>query len=174
MANTANIHGRTARMLHWSTAGILLYGYIRNAEVTNALNDPEAMTREVWFAIALGVLFAARFVWMEFFNGGASRLPEHAPRWEHVLSRFAHYAIYVGVAAIILTGLGIAFFATGASLMLTIMTGLHEFATGATALLIFAHIAGALWHKIIRRDGVWESMGSSVPKPNFRLWNKTS
>ncbi len=174
MTNKANAHGLSARMLHWSTAGILLYGYIRNAEVTNALNDPEAMTREVWFAIALGVLFAARFVWMEFFNGGASRLPAHAPRWEHVLSRFAHYGIYVGVAAIILTGLGIAYFASGAPTSLAIMLGLHEFATAVTALLIFTHIAGALWHKFVRRDGVWESMGGSVLKPNFRLWNKTS
>ena len=35
-----------------------------------------------------------------------------------------------------------------------------EVCTSLTLFLIVAHIAAALWHKRVRRDGVWESIGT--------------
>jgi cytochrome b561 len=43
------------------------------------------------------------------------------------------------------------------------MIFVHEAALAILPVLIVTHIAGALWHKIIRRDGVLESMTGKLP-----------
>nr|MDJ0827810.1 hypothetical protein [Rhodobacter sp.] len=43
------------------------------------------------------------------------------------------------------------------------MIGLHELALTIVPLLLLTHFAGALWHKIVRRDGVLESMTGRLP-----------
>ena len=43
------------------------------------------------------------------------------------------------------------------------MIGLHEATLVALPLLLGLHVAGALWHKVIRRDGVLESMTGRLP-----------
>ena len=83
----AKPHGAVAKALHWGTAGMLLYAYIRNGDVTGALDSPSAMNREIMFGLAAGALFAGRFFWMRDLNGGPSRLPSDAPRWEHLASK---------------------------------------------------------------------------------------
>ena len=74
--------------------------------------------------------------------------------------------LYASVFAIVLSGLGIALaYSTPAfsGLFLTAVIGLHEISLTATTLLLVAHIGGALWHKIVRRDGVMESMTGPLP-----------
>ena len=44
----ARPHGRVAKFLHWATAGLLLFAYIDNGDVSNALNDPAAMRMEAY------------------------------------------------------------------------------------------------------------------------------
>lgn len=154
-------HGRIAKVLHWSTALLLLFAYIANTDVTNALRDPVAMQQEVILGVAIAVVFAARFLWMRYLNQGASRLPTHAPAWERKLAPLAHYGLYLCVMAIVLTGLAIPVaqnnFSDGT---LRAVIDLHEFTTNTTLIVIAAHIAAALWHKLVRRDGVWESIGT--------------
>jgi cytochrome b561 len=43
------------------------------------------------------------------------------------------------------------------------MIGLHEIALTLMPLLLLSHIAGALWHKVVRRDGILESMTGRLP-----------
>ena len=157
----AKPHGAVAKALHWGTAGMLLYAYIRNGDVTGALDSPSAMNREIMFGLAAGALFAARFFWMRYLNGGRSRLPSDAPRWEHLASKLAHHSLYIAVAAILATGLSIPLAqAYGGGGAVRAVVDVHEFVTGAAGALIFAHIAAALWHKLVRRDGIWESIGT--------------
>lgn len=54
-------HGVMARVLHWSTPLLIAYGYFRNGEVTGALHEPAAMTREIWFGAAVLGIFLLRF-----------------------------------------------------------------------------------------------------------------
>jgi cytochrome b561 len=163
-------HGRVAKILHWSTTALLLFAYIANGDVTNALRDPAAMRMEAYFGLGILAVFAARFVWMQRFNGGASRLSEAAPVWEHRLSRLAHHSIYLCVAAIVITGLLIpAALAWGTPPWVDAAREVHEFVANLTLVIIGAHVAAALWHKLVRRDGVWESIGTPWWQPK-RGW----
>jgi cytochrome b561 len=156
----ARPHGIVAKGLHWATGMLLLFAYVFNGEVTNALRDPAAMRSEAYLGIAILAIFGARFAWMRYLNNGASRLPEDAPRWEHLLSRLAHYGLYLSVGAIVASGLSIPLAQSYAPGMVRAVIEVHEFLTNVTIALIVAHIAAALWHKLIRRDGVWESIGT--------------
>lgn len=157
-ANKSSLHSRTGRLLHWATSALLIYGFVRNGEVTSALADPEKMRIEVIFASVLSVLFIVRYLWMQTANDGPTRLPREAPNWERVASKIVHVGLYVGVALVILTGYAIAYFAEqdGAPLRAVIVA--HNAAAHTTLLLMIIHVAGALWHWLVRRDGVWQSM----------------
>ena len=157
---TAKPHGLVAKLFHWGTAGLLGYGYLTGVEDISQLADPAKFSTEIRFAVVMGLAFLLRFFWMQRINGH-TRLSLDAPRWEHALSRFAHYGIYIGVGLIVLSGLAIAYGYTVpalSGLFVSAMIGLHEFALAATAVLLAAHIGGALWHKFVRKDGIWESM----------------
>ena len=156
----AEPHGRVAKLIHWLTAGLLAYGYMTGVDDISEIADPARFQTEILFAVALGLAFLLRFVWMQGVNGH-SRLPEKAPRWEHVLSRLAHYGIYAGVGLIVLSGLAIAYAYSTPSLgdwFLTAMVAAHEVSLAGTAVLLIAHVVGALWHKFVRKNGIWESM----------------
>ena len=149
-----------AKLFHWSTAGLLGYGYLTGIDNVSQLADPARFQTEILFASVLGLAFVARFFWMQRINGH-TRLAPDAPKWEHLLSRLAHHGIYIGVGLIVLSGLAIAYGLSTPMLggvFVSAMIGLHEVSLAATAVLLGAHIVGALWHKFVRKDGIWESM----------------
>ncbi len=167
-------HGLVAKGLHWGTAVLLLYAYIENGDVTNALRDPSAMRMEAWLGLGIVGAFAARFLWMHRWNGGATRLPASAPVWEHRVSRLAHVSLYLCVLAIVVSGLMIAGAQSlGSPLLVDAAGGLHEFIAGGTLAVIGGHVAAALWHKLVRRDGVWEAMGTPWWVPSL-AWLRRS
>ena len=158
-------HGFVTKGLHWLSAGLVGYGYFKGLDNVSQLADPALFRFEIIFAISLATVFFVRLIWTQKI-GGTTRLPETAPRWEHHASRAVHLGLYASVFGICATGLGIAFaYATPAlgGMFMTAMLGLHEIALTAMPLLLLAHIAGALWHKVIRRDGVLESMTGRLP-----------
>ena len=161
-----------AKCLHWGTALLLLFAYIANGDVTNALRDPAAMRMEAWLGLAILVIFAARYLWMHKYNAGVSRLPDAAPKWEHLVSRAAHHSLYLCVAAIVATGLLIwAAQSYGSDWMVNDARDIHEFFTNTTLFVIGAHVIAAFWHKLVRRDGIWEAIGTPwwQPKAGWRL-----
>ena len=165
MAALATSHGFVTRGIHWLSAGLIGYGYFKGLDDIGQLAHPGVLQFEVMFALALGALFVVRFVWTKFV-GGATRLPTAAPKWERFASRAVHLGLYGAVFGIVLTGLGIALAYTTpvlAGAFLAAMIALHELALAIMPLLLLAHIAGALWHKFIRRDGVLESMTGKLP-----------
>jgi cytochrome b561 len=162
----AKPHGRIAKILHWSTALLLLFAYIENGDVTNALRDPAAMRMESLLGVGIAVIFALRFLWMRYGNNGASRLPDSTPTAERRLAAWAHYSLYAAVFAIVATGLLIPAAQTLGSPNLVSAAGdLHEFVTNTTLFLIGAHVLAALWHKVMRQDQIWESMGTPWWQP---------
>jgi cytochrome b561 len=73
----------------------------------------------------------------------------------------------VSVFGIVGTGFGIAYAYSTAALsgwFLDAMVGLHEASLAILPPLILIHVAGALWHKVVRRDGVLESMTGRLPQ----------
>lgn len=158
-------HGFVTRGIHWLSALMIGYGYFKGLENVNQLADPALLQFEVLFALALSLLFALRLVWTKKI-AGTTRLPDAAPRWEHAASRAVHYGLYGSVFAVVGSGLAIAYAYTTpmlGGLFLDAMIFAHEAALTILPLLILTHIAGALWHKVMRRDGVMESMTGKLP-----------
>lgn len=154
-------HGKVAKFLHWSTTTLLIFAYIDNGDFTNALREPTAMRMEAYLGLGVLAAFVLRFIWMHRFNKGASRLPQSAPAWQKAASRVAHASLYLCVLAIVATGLMIMAAQSFAGGQWVGLAGdVHEFFTTLTMFIVGGHVAAALWHKLFRRDGVWESMGT--------------
>lgn len=158
-------HGFVTRGIHWLSILVIGYGYLKGLDNVDQLADPTLFRFEVIFASCMGLLFAFRLFWTQKI-GGATRLPSAAPKWEHFASRCVHYGLYGSVFTIVGTGLAIAYaFASPllGNMFINAMIFVHEAALAILPVLIVTHIAGALWHKIIRRDGVLESMTGKLP-----------
>ncbi len=165
MTNIAQPHGFVTKGIHWLSAGLLGYGYVKGLESVSQLADPALLQFEVAFALLLGGLFVLRYIWTHRV-AGATRLPNEAPGWEKTASRAVHIGLYASVFAIVLSGLGIALGVSVpalSGLFVGAMIGLHEVSLTLLPLLLLTHIAGALWHKFVRRDGVMESMIGRLP-----------
>ncbi len=158
-------HGFVTRGIHWLSMLVIGYGYFKGLDSVTQLADPALFRSEVIFASGMGLLFVFRLFWTQKI-GGATRLPVTAPRWEHIASRCVHYGLYASVFAIVGTGLAVAYaYASpllGDLFINTMLLG-HEAALAILPPLIVIHIAGALWHKLVRRDGVLESMTGKLP-----------
>lgn len=86
-----------------------------------------------------------------------------------------HVLIYAFVLLLAGTGILIAYLvsttpvtniggrATTSDPLLHALLTTHVKASSFLMFLIVVHIAGALWHRLVRRDGVWEAM-----LPRFR------
>lgn len=160
MTNTAQQHGFVTRWIHWVSAALIGFGYLKGSVEIAQLTHPSSLQFEVIFALGLGLLFVVRFVWTKVF-AGQTRLPVNAPKWEQVASQVVHTGLYANVFGIVLSGLAIAFVSTAPALgnaVMAVATELHEVFLGVLPVLLIAHIAGAIWHKIVRNDGVLEGM----------------
>ena len=166
----AHSHGFVTKGIHWLSAVLIGYGYLKGLDSVSQLADPAVLQFEVTYALALGALFLVRLFWTKRI-AGATRLPESAPRWEHTASRVVHIGLYASVFGILATGLLIALgFTTPvlSGLFLTTMLSAHEAVLTFMPILLLTHIAGALWHKLVRRDGVLESMTGRLPVQVWR------
>ncbi len=166
MTTTAEPHGFVTRGIHWVSAALIGFGYLKGLDSVSQLADPAVLRFEVLYALGIGALFAVRFAWTKYV-AGPTRLPSDAPGWERQASRAVHIGLYVSVFGIVLSGLGIALAysvpAMG-GLMMGAMVGLHEVFLTLMPILLAAHVAGALWHRAVRNDGVLESMTGTLPK----------
>jgi cytochrome b561 len=82
---------------------------------------------------------------------GAPSLPDSMKPWQRWAAYLAHTAIYLGLFALVASG-AVAMYFDGRIAFLHI--ALARIGVG----LIAIHVAAALWHQIIRRDGLMERM----------------
>lgn len=160
MTTNVRPHHFSTKTIHWLSAGLIAYGYYKGLDDISQLADAALLRAEVIFALLLGAVFTIRMFWSRT-AAGTSRLPDTAPKWEHVASKAVHHGLYVSVFGIVISGLGIALgysVPVLSGIFLTAMLGLHEVTLTVMPLLLIVHIAGALWHRFIRKDGVMESM----------------
>ncbi len=162
-------HGVATRVFHWLGAAFLLYAFIQNGERTRVLANPEAMRIDVILGASIAVLFVSRLIWVYFFRGG-TRLPTDSTRWEKAVSILSHSAIYVSLAAVLISGFAIAYLRPGVEIVrhrrrltsnsppFVELIRFHVGASDFLRIVIFAHITFALWHWFVRENGLWESM----------------
>jgi cytochrome b561 len=110
---------------------------------------------EAWhMSSGLTILFLAAMLLLLRGRHGSPALPDMPPALA-ALALWTHRAFYF--VLIVLPMLG-----TGAAAGIATAALLHVILTKVLLVLIALHVVGALWHLVIRRDGVMRSM--VVPK----------
>ncbi len=191
--NTALSYGRAARALHWLTAALILtlipLGFVAE-NLSHAINAPGAMPTQAELARVvtlfslhktLGVLTfliaLLRLGWMLVQTRPAPLHPNR--RTETLLAETIHYALYGALVAVPLSGwvhhaatTGFApIWGLGQSLpfvpkdatVAQVASTLHEISVFVMIGALALHIAGALKHHLLDRDGTLARMTRGTP-----------
>ena len=191
--NSANSYGSIAKWFHWGTAALFLASYIT---VYYRHWFTEEKTPENWTAlqlhlsigITIGIIVVLRILW-KILN----RNPELEPgtRIEHLTAKLGHYALYIVMIVMPLTG----YLGTGANTEYFFMFDIPKFESthlynvfvtdglGITFkafekpldfvhkniggawlvwLLILGHVTAALYHHFVKKDQTLHKMSFGV------------
>lgn len=145
--------------VHWISAVVLIYAFISNGETTHALINPVAMRGEVKLGLIVGLIFLIRLIWVQSRRSGGGRWTGSSVRMpQSKVRRTTDWAIYLGVAASVVSGLLIAYLRPGAELIpesrgftttsaaLNAAIVAHAFVSDALEWLCGFHAVYALWH----------------------------
>lgn len=158
------------KILHWLIALAIMLDLFIAQKFSGMMTDVDRFESRSDHA-SLGTIVAILFVIRLYlrWRNGAPALPAEMPHWQKKLSHFAHWALYILIGTLIVTGISSAINANsvvtpfglfafgdgiGSGFIFYFFRGLHELATNLIIALIILHILGALYHLIIVRDGV--------------------
>jgi cytochrome b561 len=174
MTNTSRHFSPLARLLHWTMAVLILamlfVGVAMVATVSHAHATLIALHRPL--GVALLVLALIRVVVR--LKNGSPALPDDMPPLQRFAAKASHLVLYGLFIAMPLIGWAM-LSAGGYPVMLfgawhlpaivpqnvdlfALLRALHTWLAFALFATVLAHIAAALFHGLIRRDGVFSSM----------------
>lgn len=174
---------RTARWLHWSMAAMVLAMLFIGVAMVASLEDRPWLL-ELHRPLGLLILLLAVLRMWHRRRNPPPPLPADLPRWQARIAGLSHVALYTLMFAMPLLGWAMSS-AGGYVIVLpggwvlpplapqdpTVYTGLRA-AHGALGYafftLILAHLAGALFHAWVRRDGVFRTMAGGRQAPLTR------
>lgn len=185
LANTSTAYGLVARTLHWLTALLIFVafplGYIAN---TTPLTDDASIARVfTLFSLHKTVGIMALLIGV-LRLGWALTQPRPAPLphagWEHALAETTHWTLTIALIAVPLTGwlahsaspdLAPIRWPFGQSLPLVPtdaasaagLGAIHWAFTKVLAVAVLLHVAGALKHALVDRDGTLARMTTGAP-----------
>ncbi len=170
--STADRYGAVAIGIHWLTAVLIIAQFCGG--LAAALADAQGKIGILRFhaplGVAIGVLTLLRIVWWTFLD----RKPRDvagAPRAQIVAAKAVHGLLYLAILALaasgmglmVLSGAGEAIFGGGARPLPDFTTFGPFYGHVAMSVLLFvlfaAHVAAALHHQFVRRDGTLSRMG---------------
>ncbi|MGT2470896.1 cytochrome b [Paraburkholderia terrae] len=174
MTNTSRHFSPLARLLHWTMAVLILamlfVGVAMVATVSHAHATLIALHRPL--GVALLVLALIRVVVR--LKNGSPALPDDMPALQRFAARASHLVLYglfiamplIGWAMLSAGGYPITLFGTWHLPaivpqnvdLFALLRALHTWLAFALFATVLAHIAAALFHGLIRRDGVFSSM----------------
>ena len=186
LRNTLESWGWPARAFHWIVAAMVL-GLFAHGLWMEVL--PEEQERfQLWLHVAVGItlllIAAAGFVW--WLLNVVPAEPAGSPAWRRNGARLMHWGLYALIFAVTLTGwaltgtlrapVGIDLFGVinvpqllaPGSAYHELLEEAHELLANVLIALVAVHVAAALYHHFIVRDGVLLRMLGRVPKPEGR------
>lgn len=168
-----------SRFLHWIIAALILLGLIPvgltmvslgDGPLKNFLYEAHKSFGMVVFMLAV-VRVAVRMA------QGFPPLPESLPEWQRIAARATHLALYALILVVPVLGYtGTAMCCAPVNLFWTvpipipveggmnqakIVLAWHKAAVFLMAGILALHVSAALWHRFVRRDGVFERMWRS-------------
>jgi cytochrome b561 len=177
--NTAERWGRVSIALHWTIAGLILLvqipaGLAMNRVdpglLQNLLYDTHKMTGLTVFALAV-----IRLAWR--WANPVPVLPADLPPWQAALARVTHWLLYLLILAMPVSGfiytamagfpvplfylVNLADFVPVNKPVAAVAEAVHVNLIWALLAVVVLHVAGALYHHLVRRDGILRRMLSS-------------
>jgi cytochrome b561 len=180
LRNSAHAWGSVSKALHWAMAAIILfasiYVLIINDSMPGFKSTPILFITGMHLHKTLGllalVLIVLRAVWV--FTQKRPELPATMSRQERIASKLAHYALYALMVAVPIFGwLSSSAFGSPTNVfgwftvggiwprdrdMLPFFYYSHKYLAWTLLALVAVHVLAALWHHIIRKDGVLRAM----------------
>jgi cytochrome b561 len=169
-----------AKALHWATA-LLVFLTIPAAlimlrpGIDRALQDPLFMFHKN-IGVVILILVAARLVYR--LVNPAPPLPPSVPRLQRLIAHSTHWALYVLLLVMAVSGyirvtaggfplevfdaLGVPHLAPRSDALAEAAKSVHAVVRFPLVLLIVLHVGAALYHGLVRRDGVLQRM---LPQP---------
>lgn len=166
-----------ARTLHWlMAASIIAMLFIGVGMMSSLTLRPWLLSLHQPLGIAILLLAVVRLV--NRLVSGAPPLPADLPRWQVLAARGSHWALYGLMLAMPLLGWGVRSaggwpVSLGAGVILppiapqdptvyAVLRDAHGTLAWALFALVLGHLAAALFHAWVRRDGVFRSMVRSA------------
>lgn len=182
LRNTETSWGAVARAFHWGTGALILGMFAYGLWMTEF---PAREDRAYHYAIhaSIGIsllsLMVARLIWRAV--NPTPMPPAGSPMWEINAARLGHFGLYVAVFATLFAGWFLA--GSGRRTLDYWLFGIvpmpnmlgtespyhkfleeaHELAAYAVIALVVVHVAAAIWHARVKRDGVLERMTKGEP-----------
>jgi cytochrome b561 len=176
MSRGAAVYSPGSRFLHWTIAALILLGSIpigltmvslEDRPLKNFLYEMHKSFGMVIFTLAV-VRVAVRAA------QGFPPLPNTMPEGQKVVARATHLALYALILVVPVLGYtGTAMCCAPVNLFWTVpipipvrgdmdqaevVLAWHKAAVFLMAGILVLHVGAALWHKFVRRDGVFERM----------------
>jgi len=171
--NKPQVYPIAMRLVHWLMAALILSLLFVGLSMVSSLG-PWKYTLLQWHKIAgVVALFAVLLRVAIRLSSRTPALPNTIPKWQKAIAKLTHLAFYALLLLMPLSGYlmqnaaGRPLSVFGVSLPSIIATDLawygvfrelHAWLSIALILLIILHISAALYHGLIRRDGVLRSM----------------
>ena len=165
-------YGMVSRAIHWASAFAIAAAWLIGTAMEGGGRATPGPTVVLHYSAGILVLSlaAVRLLWRTVNRPPA---PEPGmPAWQHFASGVAHVALYALALAVPLTGLADRW-ARGRTVMLlggitlpppfAVPGGrawgeVHETLANLLLAVVLAHVAAALWHHFVLRDGVLRRM----------------
>lgn len=146
--------------LHWLIAALVVFQLVFGEDMGRALDATEdglpvppdyalSTNLHVYVGIAILVLAAIRLVMR--LGRGTPPPPDSTPRWQSLAADVVHWAFYLLLIGVPISGL-VAWYVTPEA------GDLHSIAKPAFIVLIALHVAAVLYHQFVTRDAVARRM----------------
>lgn len=168
------------RLLHWSMAVAIMAMFFIGAAMATSLQAREALLALHRPLGLLILVLAALRLWARL-RDGAPGLPGHLPGWQRRMAAASHGLMYLlmfamplggwamlsagGYPVTLYPGLQLPAIAPHDPALHGLLRQAHGIAAYAFFGLVLLHVAGALAHAWIHRDGVFARMGLGHPLP---------
>lgn len=176
MVTAANHYTRTAKWLHWLMALGIIAAFGMGLIMTDMPGITPSKLRlfnwHKWLGVTLLALATARVLWR--LSHTAPALPLSIPKWQRLVAEYTHYALYVLLFAIPLSGY---FYSLAAGFPIVylgliplpvlidpnpelkpLLKAVHYWLNMGLAGLVIAHAGAALKHHFINRDDILKRM----------------
>jgi cytochrome b561 len=164
------------RFLHWLTAACVLAMLFIGVGMVSTITPKYLTLVSIHKPLGMAILVLMLIRWAVRLRRGAPPLPVDLPEPLKLAAHLSHYLLYILLIAMPLIGWGML---SAASYPVRLSSGLylpailpqserlhailwdaHFYLAFALFALILLHIAAALFHLLVRKDGVFQTMAS--------------